>query len=738
MNSGDLLVKLGFVLAIASAVLYAPALRDRGRNAGRGIGGPGAWLFAAHAAALTAALVLLARHFLAHDFSFSYVAQYSSRSLSPSLTLAALWAGQEGSILLWTALSALLGLFLMVQPGPLSRPAMFFAAVTQAFISVLLLVRSPFALNAVIPSDGQGLNPLLEDPWMVTHPPVLFVGYAAMLVPFALTAAALVRHQYRDWSRQVWPWALFAVVSLGTGIVLGGIWAYKTLGWGGFWGWDPVENASLVPWLLAIALLHGLLIQRTVGAIVRTNMLLAVLGWVATIGGTYLTRSGILSDFSVHSFPDTGLNTPLVSWLALTTSFGAAMLGARWRTIEARTANWMNVSREAALWLGLMTVLVLAVLVAIGTTMPLITSLSGKPANVQPTFYHGVALPLGLAILLLMALAPALRWTRQQGLSWMALLPPGVAAGALALAFAIPAGLRDPVWIVLLFASGLGLGVNAWMALRLFRRGWMFGAGYLGHVGVALMAVGIATSVSLGKSQRLVLPQGHKVEALGYTITFEGEEVDARGGRHLALRVTRGNYVFDAHAKLMESPRGDGMIRNPALDLRRDLYLSPLEVRHTDAAAGGGATWMTVGEPVQAGGASWTFEGFRMVNGPPMRAYADIAVQKDGKAMHVTPYIQDAGDHGDPFPAEAPGFGTVSLARLDTENKRVAVVLPGAVSEGALAVVEFSTKPLVNLVWIGALLALAGTALAGIRRAAEQRAEEARAPRVPAMDPQTV
>jgi cytochrome c-type biogenesis protein CcmF len=737
MNSGDLLVKLGFVLAIASAVLYAPALRDTGRSKGRGLGGPASWLFAAHAAALTGALVLLARHFLAHDFSFAYVAQYSSRSLSPSLTLAALWAGQEGSILLWTTLSALLGLFLMVQPGPLSRPAMFFSAATQVFINVLLLVRSPFALSPVIPADGQGLNPLLEDPWMVTHPPVLFVGYAAMLMPFALTAAALVRHQYRDWSRQVWPWALFAVVSLGTGIVLGGIWAYKTLGWGGFWGWDPVENASLVPWLLAVALLHGLLIQRTVGAIVRTNMLLAVLGWVATIGGTYLTRSGVLSDFSVHSFPDTGLNLPLTSWLTLTAFFGVAMLGARWRTVEARSANWMNVSRETALWLGLMTVLVLAVLVAIGTTMPLLTSIAGKPANVQTSFYHGVALPLGLCILLLMALAPALRWTRQEGLSWLGLLPPGIVAGAIALAVAIPAGLRDPVWMVLLFASALGLGINAWMAVRLFRRGWMFGAGYLGHVGVALMAVGIASSASLGKSQRLVLPQGQKVDALGYTLTFEGEQTDARGGRHLALRVVQGDYVFDAHAKLMESPRGDGMIRNPALDLRRDLYVSPLEVRRNDAAAGGGATWMPVGEPVEAGGARWTFEGFRMVAGPPMRAYADIAVEKDGRVTHVAPYIESAGDHGDPYPAEAPGLGTVALAKLDSPNRRIAAVLPGAVSESALAVVEFSTKPMVNLVWIGALLALLGTALAGIRRASEQRAEESRAPRAAAMDPRT-
>jgi cytochrome c-type biogenesis protein CcmF len=731
MNPGDLLIRFAFASALGAAIVYLSPLRGDARRPALGTA-----LFGAHAALLVAALALLGSYFVAHRFEFHYVAQYSSRALSPALTLAALWAGQEGSILLWTAIGAVLGLFMLAQPGRLSSPAMFFVSASQVFMGLLLLVKSPFVTGGPIPPDGQGLNPLLEDPWMVVHPPVLFVGYAGMLMPFALGAAALVRGEYKEWNKQVWPWTLFAVVSLGAGIALGGVWAYKTLGWGGYWGWDPVENASLVPWLLAVALLHGLLIQRTLGAIVRTNLVLAVLGWLTTVGGTYLTRSGILADFSVHSFTDTGLGGVLTAWLGLSALAGAALLLWRWRAIDAGAVNWLAVSRESALWLGLMTVLVLGLLVAIGTTMPLLTSLAGKPANVQMSYYHGIAVPLGLAILLLMALAPALRWTRQQGLSWLTLLPPGLVAGAVALAIAIPAGLREPMWVVLLFATSMALGINAWMAARLFARGWMFGAGYLGHVGVAVMAVGIAVSTSMGRDQRLSLPHGQPVEALGYRLTYQGEHVDARGMEHLAVRVARGAWAFDAKARMMASPRGDGMIRNPAIDLVREIYLSPIDVDKVETL--GGATWLEQGKPLTVAGVSYRLDGFRTEPGETMKAYADITVDHGGHAHQVAPFVEVGPQGGRAVPAVLGDIGELTIVRFDGDHGRVAVNLPGGspASHAGIAVVEFSTKPLVNLVWAGALLTLLGSALAGVRRAAEQAAPVARRAPRPAPAPQ--
>jgi cytochrome c-type biogenesis protein CcmF len=426
VNLGLWLVRIAFVLALAGMVQLAPTLRDERRQA-RGAG----WLLVLHALATVAALALLCFYFVAHRFEFEVVARYSSRALSPALALAATWAGQEGSILLWAALGAGVALALWRQPGALARPALFFVYASQAWLLGLLLMRSPFMRMAVTPPDGLGLNPLLEDPWMVIHPPVLFVGYAALVAPFALAAAALVRGRYQDWNRMAWPWALFSVVSLGAGIALGGVWAYKTLGWGGYWGWDPVENASLVPWLIAVGLVHGLLIERTTASLKRTNLLLATLAWGTVVGGTYLTRSGVLQDFSVHSFQDAGLNLPLLGFLITSLLAGLVPLAWRWRTIPAGRATWVDLSRESALWLGLMTVLALAAFVTLGTTTPILSAIAGQPASVNARFYELVSVPVGILLVLAMALAPALRWSRQQGWSWLSAITPGLIGGVL-------------------------------------------------------------------------------------------------------------------------------------------------------------------------------------------------------------------------------------------------------------------------------------------------------------------
>jgi cytochrome c-type biogenesis protein CcmF len=712
MNVGEVLLRSGLVAAIASAALHVSALRGRPSRAG-------SWAFAIHAGLMIAALVLLGALFLGHRFEYTYVAQFSSRLLSPALTLAALWAGQEGSILLWVAFGALIGLALLRQPGALARPALFFVSLAQIALLSLLAVKSPFATTAHAPADGQGLNPLLEDPWMVVHPPVLFLGYAALLVPYALAAAALVRGEYREWNRMTWPWALFGVVTLGAGIALGGVWAYRVLGWGGYWGWDPVENASLVPWLVAVALLHGLLIQRTTGALVRTNLALAFAGWATVLGGTYLTRSGVLQDFSVHSFADSGLNAPLTATLALFALLGVALLAARWRRADAGAASIASLSRESALWLGMITVLALGTLVAIGTSAPLLTALVGKPAGVQTAFYERVSLPVGIALVLLMGVSPALRWFRQNGVSWLAGLLPGL-VGAIAVAVpAALAGARAWGWLALIAVAGFALGVNVAVALRHFRRGWMYGAGYLGHAGLAVMVLGIALSASLGRSERLELTPGRTVKSLGYSLTYHGEEDDRRGGHVLRIAVETPSWRLDARPELMPAPRDQGMIRKPAISGARELYLSPVELR-APASGAGDVTWLEKGAPVEVGGVRYTFTGFRMESGAGFMAYADLEVEQQGRTYKVSPALAGGASGLHAVPVEVPSLGTITLSRMDADHGRVAVSLPAGSVAAGVAVVDLSTKPYINLVWIGVLLAFLGTALAGIRRAAER------------------
>jgi cytochrome c-type biogenesis protein CcmF len=713
MNTGELLIQAAFALAIASTALFTGALRGRKL--------PGAPLmFGLHTAALVAAITLLIAHFAAHRFQFEYVAQHSSRALTPIMSIAASWAGQEGSILLWAAIVAVLGLALMRQPGRLSEPAMFFVSASQLFLVGILLIRSPFRLGATVPADGFGLNPLLEDPWMVAHPPALFVGYAALVIPFALAAAALVRNDYRDWNRATWPWALFGTLSLGVGIALGGVWAYKVLGWGGFWGWDPVENASLIPWLTTVALIHGLLIQRTTGSLARTNLSLALLGWALVVGGTYMTRSGVLQDFSVHSFADSGLNAPLIAFLAGSAGLGAVLMGWRWKSIPGSATSVEPLSREGALWLGLLTVLILAALVTLGTTSPLLTTLAGQPASVQTAFYNMVALPLGIALALLMAVAPALRWSRQSGLTWLTALVPGLVVGVLAGVAAFLSGMREISWISIMATTGFALGVNTQVAFRLFRRGWAYGAGYLGHVGIAVMILGIVISATLGKSEKVSLVQGETAQVLGYALTFEGTERGPRGEQIMRVNVEAGTWRHAARPMLLESPQTNGVVRTPDISGTRDLYISPVDLRPAQAEPDA-LTWFAEGQEVRIGDVAYAFQGFRFEGQDRMRVTADVTVRVDGHTHSYAPAIEVGPEGQTPLDAEIEGVGRIGLRRVDADNARVGLALPsaGAGAATSLATIEVSTKPWINLVWVGALLALIGTAIAGLRRAAE-------------------
>ncbi len=765
MNPGTILLGLAFATAVASGIALFPAFR--GHKPHR-VGGP---LFIAHTVLLLGALGLLIDHFLHHRFEYEYVAQYSSRSLPAAMAIAASWAGQEGSILLWAAFGALVGAGLLRQPGSLARPALAIVCLMQSFLLYLVLARNPFRVTAVVPLDGEGLNPLLNDPWMVAHPPLLFLGYAGLVIPFALAIAALARNAYDEWNRMVWPWALFATLTLGIGIVLGGIWAYKVLGWGGYWGWDPVENASLVPWLVSVALLHGLLIQRTTGALVRTNLVLAALGWWTVLGGTYLTRSGILQDFSVHSFADSGLNGPLTALLGTTLLLAVVMIGMRWKAIQATSAAWTKVNRASALWIGLVTVVLLAALVTLGTTAPLITSLAGKPASVEAKFYERIIVPLGFAILLFMAIAPALRWSRQERHPWLRTLLPGFVGGAIVVGGAAFAGLTGVGPLAVAAAGGLALGMNFWMMISLFARGWRYGAGYLGHFGIAVMALGMLVSAGLGRIERVRIKEGETMDVLGHKVSFASVQPGPMGSTEMQFSVVGRGWTFDARPRLLPAPRGEGMIHTPAISMWREIYVSPLELQeipvggavaiphgepghdesmHSQEAPAAphdaSVTWMNKLEEVTVGDATVRFDGFRMADDGHMRVYADLVVTRGGKMTKAAPYVEAGPEGSKSIPADVPGFGTVSLSKIDADRGRVALHLPAAgTTETAtaaaatagsppssppierFAVIEVSTKPLINLVWIGSLLMLVGTALAGMRRAAYETPAAARA-----------
>ncbi|HYV40993.1 MAG TPA: cytochrome c biogenesis protein CcsA, partial [Thermoanaerobaculia bacterium] len=290
--------------------------------------------YMAFATCIVAAAGTLMALLLQHRFDISYVNSYSSRDLPIYFLISTFWAGQEGSFLLWCFWGAIIGLFVWRSAREQEAPVMIVYLSTFIGIVAILCKQSPFKLlPPPAPADGVGLNPLLQDPWMVIHPPVMFSGFASLSVPFAFAIAALWKKRWDGWVTRAIPWALFTFLALGTAVLMGGYWAYKTLGWGGYWGWDPVENTSLVPWLCTVALVHGMFLQRARKRHRKVNLIVACFAYLTILYGTFLTRSGILADFSVHSFIDLGITAWLVGILLGFVGLSALCIAWRWREI---------------------------------------------------------------------------------------------------------------------------------------------------------------------------------------------------------------------------------------------------------------------------------------------------------------------------------------------------------------------------------------------------------------------
>jgi cytochrome c-type biogenesis protein CcmF len=347
---GTILLWLAFLLGLASTVAYVTVIRGREE-----------WRSQARQAyvLMTAAVVivsgLLMYLLVTHDYRLAYVWSYSDNLLPLHYLISTFWGGQEGSFLLWIFFGALLGLPLMKFARSYESRVMVFYNLTLLSLIMLLLKQDPFRFHeglttAMIPMDGQGLNPLLQNPWMVIHPPVMFIGYASLAIPFAFALAALWMQRYDEWTKVSLPWVLLSLGTLGLAIMLGGYWAYETLGWGGYWGWDPVENASLVPWLMTAALTHGMLLQRARHRFRRLNLVLAVASYLLVVYATFLTRSGVLGDFSVHSFVDLGITGWLVFNMLFFLVLSIGLLAWRWRDIPTEVGEEPFLSRTTIGW----------------------------------------------------------------------------------------------------------------------------------------------------------------------------------------------------------------------------------------------------------------------------------------------------------------------------------------------------------------------------------------------------
>jgi cytochrome c-type biogenesis protein CcmF len=607
----------------------------------------------AAAASLTVGSALLVTLFLSRDFSVRYVAEYSDRLLPTRYTVAAFWAGQDGSLLLWAWLLAVATVVVLHQHRDRYRELRPIVVLTLALVLVLFTglvatLSNPFTRLPFVPEDGAGLNAMLQNWGQLYHPPALFLGYVGFTIPFAYSIAALVTGRLdTEWVRAVRVWMVGSWLFLGLGILLGARWAYTELGWGGYWAWDPVENVSLLPWLTATAYLHSVVLQERRGTLRVSNLVLAVTTFVLTLFGTFLVRSGVAS--SVHAFAESSAGTYLLGAIVVTVIATALLI--TWRLPElrrpparpehpdgrgehadgrdgpsGRRTPW---SRERLVVLTNALLIAFTLAVFWGTLFPVLSStVQGREVTVGAGFYDLVSLPFTLALLLLTGLCPVVAWRRAsaRGLRRQLVLPLAVGLGAGTLAAVLDRG-RHPVTIAVLslaaFAATtllaeLHRGVHAHghdrvrdhlPALKqLFVRSPRRYGGLVVHLGVVLLIVGVALDVTYRSDERHTLRVGEGVEVGGYVLTLVGLDTEMSAARvtlAATLDVTRtsgrdaGTVVTERYLGAnQEQPRTHVGVRSL---LREDIYVILEDVDVESETAGihvhlhPGVLWIWVG-----------------------------------------------------------------------------------------------------------------------------------------------
>ncbi|MCU1454030.1 MAG: ccmF [Acidimicrobiales bacterium] len=556
------------------------------------------------------AFVAMERALITRDFSMKYVATNGSSRTPALYNFATLWGALEGSILLWTLVLtgftvAVVRKFRTRLNDPLVGWAMLTMFVVCLFFFALMLgPANPFRTLANPPLDGPGPNPLLQNhPLMAFHPPMLYLGYVGFTVPFAFAVAALATGRLGEgWLLETRRWTLFAWTFLTVGIVLGAWWSHEVLGWGGYWAWDPVENASFLPWLTGTAYLHSVMVQERRGMLRVWNLSLLCATFALTILGTFLTRSGVLD--SVHSFSESGIGPWILSFFGLIVLVTVGLIG--WRGDRLRSPGRIDspVSREGAFLFNNIAFAGFAFVVLLGTVFPLLSeALNGKRVTVGVPYFERMAMPIGIALLFLMAMAPALPWrkasaeTLRTRLLWPAWLGTGVVVVSVAL------GARGFATLVAFGLAGFAAGAALrQLVLATRRQGWRglvgrTNGGMIVHLGVLMIAVAFAASNSYQHERELTLCRtatatcpSHRSVA-GHDISFVGTATSvtpARTEQSAKFRID-GGKVYEPG--LQQFPNGSQAIGKPSVSnsMTESILLALQETR-----AGGGSVRVRV------------------------------------------------------------------------------------------------------------------------------------------------
>src|SRR5215208_1896080 len=543
LGRSALVVSLGLALyALVAGAVAARANRRRLADSARNA------LLACFGSTVVAAIVL-ATALLRHDFRFAYVAAHTSRDLPWQYTLSAFWGGQEGALLFWLLVLTAYGAVAVAVNRRLLRDLVAWVVpvvggVATFFAFMLVAVSSPFETQPRA-LDGAGLTPSLQNPYMVAHPPLLYLGYVGLTIPFAFAAGALLSGRTDErWIVATRRWTLAAWAFLGVGQLLGSHWAYVEVGWGGYYAWDPVENAALMPWLAATAFLHSVMIQEKRGMLKVWNMLLVILAFCLSLFGTFLTRSGVVN--SIHSFTESPLGPWFLGFICAVTVASLALVFLRLPLLRAKTRLESLVSREAAFLYNNLLLVALCLTILWGVAFPMLSELvRGESRTLGQPYYNFFLRSFGLPLLLLMGLGPLIAWRRAslRALSRTFLWPAGVALATGAVLLAAGAGSSPPGLIAYTFSAFVLASIAlefvrgaraSGSVLQLVGRNRRRYGGYIVHAAIVLIAIGVAGSAYDSVAEGRLRP-GETLTAGPWTAVYRSLDQE-RAANALELR----------------------------------------------------------------------------------------------------------------------------------------------------------------------------------------------------------
>ncbi|QQS37340.1 MAG: cytochrome c biogenesis protein CcsA [Ignavibacteriales bacterium] len=794
---GSIILTLALASSIIAMIMFY--LSYRGYNNTLNIG-----RIAYHSMAMLVivASTILWYALLNHQYEYKYVYSYSANSLSTGFLLASFWGGQEGSFMLWLLLTSIVGIilqsysskrgdleprvmavftlatsFLLVMVSPLFKnpfasiwaepvflnaksinPAYFGMPFLQSFMFsdgssgqnfvkmsaelVAVLKGAGISLNQFI-IDGKGLNPQLLNFWMQIHPPILFIGFSMATVPFSFAIAALMKNDYKDWVKQSLPWVLAGSGILGLGIMLGGYWAYEMLGWGGYWAWDPVENSSLIPWLVGVASIHTMLVQKKSqskggpGKYIKTNLMLSMMTYILVLYSTFLTRSGVLGDASVHSFVDPGMLVYLflVIFISSFILLGVGMIVYRWKTLSQEPpADESILSRELALFTAAIVLCASAVIVLVGTSAPIFGQ------AVDTFFYNEMHLPLAIIIGLLNGVSLLIKWKQSTTQELIKKSIISVAASILFTVILVIAGLTDLMMIILAFATSFSLLVNLEIAVKIIRGNLKMLGAYVSHIGIALFILGVIGSAFGSDEVDIDLIKNQPKEAFGYEMTFTGiEPIENNTKYAFHINLKEGDKNHTISPVMYISDFNNGLMREPAIlsMLTRDVYLSPLgyEEGGDDGHNHGGSTvTLEKGGTTEFNDVKINFNEF-LISGETMTAMqtgqdfemgAALTAEKDGKKKEFKLKLISKQGNRELTSESFPDLNMkIELVNLQAGNIQVALsALDNSQPETTapkqeVLSVTASIKPYIGLVWIGVLVMFLGFLVSVARRLKE-------------------